>query len=93
MDFSTLVLLSITIAMSGMQSTLVSAIPVPQVYYPNRVGYPGPYGPGIGPGIYGNGIGVSDSLIIPEASNVLTFFFVHRLLSSLMVMESMVDLV
>ncbi|KAA1102990.1 hypothetical protein PGT21_003331 [Puccinia graminis f. sp. tritici] len=57
MDFSTLVLLSITIAISGMQSTLVSATPVPQVYYPNRVGYPGPYGPGIGPGIYGNGVG------------------------------------
>ncbi|EFP88359.1 uncharacterized protein PGTG_14443 [Puccinia graminis f. sp. tritici CRL 75-36-700-3] len=57
MDFSTLVLLSITIAMSGMQSTLVSATPVPQLYYPNRVGYPGPYGPGVGPGIYGNGVG------------------------------------
>ncbi|POW00089.1 hypothetical protein PSTT_13375, partial [Puccinia striiformis] len=61
MDFSTLVFLSITIAMSGMQSTDVSATPVPQVaYYPvnarpvyppgaypvNNVGYPVGYNNG-----------------------------------------------
>ncbi|KAI9606306.1 hypothetical protein KEM48_002019 [Puccinia striiformis f. sp. tritici PST-130] len=60
MDFSTLIFLSITIAMSGMQSTDVSATPVPQVaYYPvngrpyppgaypvNNVGYPVGYNNG-----------------------------------------------
>jgi hypothetical protein len=54
MDFSTLVLISVTMAMSGMQLTNVSATPIPQipqVYYPvNRPVYPpGAFPPGAYP--------------------------------------------
>ncbi|KNZ61256.1 hypothetical protein VP01_142g16 [Puccinia sorghi] len=40
MDFSTLVLISITLAISGMNTSNVSATPIPQLFYPNGFNRP-----------------------------------------------------